>query len=200
MVRNENSSASFLVKDAPHQKRPEVWGMSPSSKCESWKSSGSHHGIMQTAAVTRHRSVDQQFSDRIPVPLGQALAMAPSEMARSNSSPSIRDHALKNRHGGCRGDYKADSSRVTTSRIQVWPWSVWLRSCQYIRTANDGTATGRGRHRNPWVTPNSFATRDGTVTIRSVRAMISGTLVKWGVSRTICRLTPCCTSMSSTIL
>jgi len=104
------------------------------------------------------------------------------------------------RHGGCGGDYKADSSRVTTSRIQVWPWSIWLRSCQYIRTANDGTATGRGRHRNPWVTANSFATRDGTVTIRSVRAMISGTLVKWGVSRTICRLTPCCTSMSSTIL
>ena len=95
MVRNENSSASFLVKDAPHQKRPEVWSMSPSSKCESWKSSGSHHGIMQTAAVTWHRLVDQQFSGPIPVPLGQALAMAPSEMARLNSSPSIRDHALK---------------------------------------------------------------------------------------------------------
>jgi hypothetical protein len=85
MVRNENSSASFLVKDAPHQKRPEVWGMSPSSTCESWKSSGSHHGIMQTAAVTRHRLVDQQFSGPIPVPLGQALAVAPSEMARSKA-------------------------------------------------------------------------------------------------------------------
>jgi hypothetical protein len=113
MVRNENSSPRFLAKDAAHQKRPEVWVMSPSSKreswkcgrvagigpivnlCESWKNSGSHHGIMQTAAVTRHRLVDQQFSGPIPVPLGQALAMAPSEMARLNSSPSTGDHAIK---------------------------------------------------------------------------------------------------------
>src|SRR3954470_15373625 len=113
MAWNENSSPHFVAKDAAHQKRPEVWVMSPNSKreswrcgrvagigsivnlSESWKSFGSHHGIMQTAAVTRHRLVDQQFSGRIPVLLGQALAMAPSEMARSNSSASIRDHALK---------------------------------------------------------------------------------------------------------
>ena len=113
MAWSENASPRFVARDAAHQKRPEVWIMAPNSKreswrcgrvagigptanlCESWKSTRSHHGIMQTAAVTRHRLVDQQFSGPIPVPLGQALAVAPSEMARLNSFPSIRDHALK---------------------------------------------------------------------------------------------------------
>jgi hypothetical protein len=122
---------------------------------------GAHWGMRaQKAEVVN-------FDTTVTDDLNRAFERAESDREVPLLIPNLGDPS-SSREDDSRRLYKEDSSRVTTSRIQLCPWSAWLRPCQCIRTTNDGPAKGRGRDRSPWVTANSSATRDGTVTIRSV--------------------------------
>ena len=122
---------------------------------------GAHWGMRaQKAEVVN-------FDATVTHDLNRAFERAENDREVPLLIPNLGDPS-SSRDDDSRRLYKEDSSRVTTSRIQLCPWSAWLRPCQCIRTTNDGPAMGRGRDRSPWVTTNSSATRDGTVTIRSV--------------------------------